>query len=280
MPMPENFGIVLAPYGTLFPPALATYDQIKKAYEREFPGSPVRLAFTSPLMRKRLRENEGISIKNLLAALAELHDLGCESVAVQSLQIVPGGEFHQVAAQVQAMQGRGKQAFSRLVMGLPLLSDLRDCQRVSSVLPALCSGPSSRRDPEKEAMLLVGHGTGHPADALYSLMAQVLKIEHKNVFLGTIEGFFGLAKLLPELKGCKARVVRLSPFLLLAGGHAENDIFGQNPESWKCTLERQGFEVVADQHGLGQRAEIVSLFLEHTRNALERNPLTKRYIDQ
>jgi len=264
MPMRELPGIVLAPYGTLLPSALATYDQIRKAYEREFPGSPVRLAFTSHLMKARLLEKEAISVQSLLAALAELHDLGCESVVVQSLQIVPGGEFHQVAALVQGLKG-AELAFSHLEIGLPLLSDLSDCQKVSSLLRGF-----SCRDPEKEAVLLVGHGTGHPADALYSLMAQVLKREHRNVFLGTIEGFSGLAKLLPELKGSGARVVRLMPFLLVAGGHAKNDIFGQSPESWKSTLEREGYAVVADLRGLGERAEIVSLFLEHTRNALKK----------
>jgi len=262
-------GIVLAPYGTLFPPALATYDQIRRAYERKFPGSSVRLAFTSHLMRKRLQENVGISIQSLPAALQELCDLGHSSVIVQSLQIVPGGEFHQVAALVQELKG-AKPAFSRLEVGLPLLSDLPDCQKVSSLLPALCNGPAYRRDPEKEAVLLVGHGTGHPADALYSLMSQILKEEHRNVFLGTIEGFSGLAGLLPELKDSGARVVRLLPFLLVAGGHAENDIFGCSPASWKSVLERDGYEVIADRRGLGERAEIVSLFLEHTKNALEK----------
>ena len=262
-------GIVLAPYGTLFPSALATYDRIRKAYERIFPGSPVRMAFTSHLMRKRLQEKKGISIQSLPAALQELCDLGHKSVIVQSLQIVPGREFHQVAALVQGLKG-ARPAFPRLEIGLPLLSDLPDCKKVSSLLPALCCDPANRRDPEKEAVLLVGHGTGHPADALYSLMSQVLKEEHKNVFLGTIEGFSGPSKLLPELKGCEARVVRLLPFLLVAGGHAENDIFGCSPASWKSTLEREGFEVIADRRGLGERVEIVSLFQEHTRNALEK----------
>jgi len=271
--LPELPGIVLAPYGTLFPSALATYDQIRKTYERIFPGSPVRLAFTSHLMTARLLENEGISMPSLPAALADLHDLGSESVVVQSLQIVPGGEFHQVAALVQGWKGR-KPAFSRLEIGLPLLSDLPDCRKVSCLLPSLlsslCSGSASYRDPEKEAVLLVGHGTGHPADALYSLMARVLKIDHQNVFLGTIEGFSGLSDLLPELKRCGARVVRLLPFLLVAGGHAENDIFGQSHPSWKSALEIEGYEVVADLRGLGERAGIVSIFLEHTRNALEK----------
>lgn len=262
-------GIILAAYGTLFLPALATYDQIRKAYEHIFPGSPVRLAITSHLMRKRLQENVGIRVQSLSAAREELCGLGSESVVVQSLQIVPGVEFHQVAALVQGWKGT-KPAFSSLEIGLPLLSDLPDCRRVSSLLPAFCSGPAYRRDPEKEAVLLVGHGTGHPADALYSLMSMVLKKDHKNVFLGTMEGFASLTEILPELKGSGVKIVRLLPFLLVAGGHAENDIFGQSPLSWKSTLEKEGYEVVVDRHGLGERREIVSLFLEHTRNALKK----------
>ncbi len=262
-------GIVLAPYGTLYPSALATYDQIRKAYERIFPGSPIRLAFTSRLMIAKLLENEGISVPSLPEALAELHDLGLESVVVQSLQIVPGGEFHQAAALVERWRGE-KPAFSRIEIGLPLLSNPSDCRMVSSLLPAFCSGPAYRRDPEKEAVLLVGHGTGHPADALYSLMSMVLKKGHKNVFLGTMEGFASLAELLPELKVSGVKIVRLLPFLLVAGGHAENDIFGQSPLSWKSTLERESYEVVVDRRGLGERREIVSLFLEHTRNALKK----------
>lgn len=269
MPVQELTGIVLAPYGTLFPPALATYGQIRKAYERIFPGTPVRLAFTSHFMRKRLQEREGIRVQSLPAALEELYDSGSEGIVAQSLQIVPGEEFHQMAALAQGLKG-AESAFSRLGIGLPLLSDLSDCRRVSSLLPALCSDTKCRRDPEREAVILVGHGTGHPGDALYSLMYQVLKREHKNVFLGTIEGFLSLTELMLELKGCGAKAVRLLPFLLVAGEHAEKDIFGPGTESWKSALEREGYEVVADGRGLGEREEIVSIFLDHTRNVLEK----------
>ena len=262
-------GIVLAPYGTLFPPALATYSQIQKTYERTFPGSPVRLAFTSHIMRKKLLEKEGISILSIQSALEELCDEGLRSVVVQSLQIVPGGEFHQMAALVKELKERDP-AFSHLEIGPPLLSSLADCRRVSSLIPALCREGAYHPGPEKEAVLLVGHGTGHGGDALYSLMYQVIRKEHENVFLGTIEGFWGIDCLLPDLSGFGAKVVRLSPFLLVAGGHAENDIFGPSPESWKSTLEKAGYKVVVDWRGLGDRAEMVSLFLEHTRNALGR----------
>jgi len=260
---------VLAPYGTLFPPALATYSQIQKTYECTFPGSPVRLAFTSHLMRRKLLEKQGISIPSIQSALEELCDEGFRSVVVQSLQIVSGGEFHQVAELVRELKERNL-AFPRVEIGRPLLSSLADCRKVSSLIPALCSEGAHHPGTEKEAVLLVGHGTGHGADALYSLMHQVVREEHENVFLGTIEGFCGIDCLRPDLSGFGARIVRLLPFLLVAGGHAENDIFGPSPESWKSTLEKAGYNVVVDRRGLGDREEMVCLFLEHTRNALER----------
>ena len=206
------------------------------------------------------------------------------------MQIVPGEEFHQLAALVHE-QGQGlisqgtKPAFERLEIGLPLLSSLEDCQRVSRVLPALWNGsgwgadsaeegqPQSLqslpdRDPEKEAVLLVGHGTGHPADSLYSLMARILENDHCNVLLGTLEGFPGLSEMVAELKGSGVRKARILPFLLVAGGHAENDIAGAGPKSWKSAVEREGFEVAVRLCGLGEMEGIVSIFLEHTRSAL------------
>ncbi len=71
-----------------------------------------------------------------------------------------------------------------------------------------------------------------------------------------------------ELKSLGTRKVRLLPFLLVAGGHAENDIAGAAPESWKSTLEREGFEVEVQLRGLGETEGIVSILLEHSRSAL------------
>jgi sirohydrochlorin cobaltochelatase len=287
MPSLEKPAIILVPYGSLSLRALETYERIRKAYEREFPGTLVRLAFTSQLMIKRLQEKGEITIASPLEALMELHSRGCRSVVIQSLQIVPGSEFHLLTSLVQDLTVHGAEPdFERLEIGLPLLSSLEDCRRVSRVLPALWNGsgwgegesaeesrPQSlqslpNHEPEKEAVLLAGHGTGHPADALYSLMARVLEKDHRNVFLGTLEGFPGLSEVVAELKSFGIRKVMLLPFLLVAGGHAENDIAGAAPESWKSTLEREGFEVEVQLRGLGETEGIVSILLEHSRSAL------------
>lgn len=268
-------GFLLAPYGTLHPPALATYDCLRAAYERAFPGSPVRLAFTSRLMIRRLAEKEGIVVPDLPAALKSLKDEGCRQAVLQSLQIVPGSEFHLAAAAARDWQA-GDAAFDRLALGHPLLAGLEDCRRLSALLPALLkrAGDKERalNGMDGEAVVLVAHGTGHPADALYSLLADVLSREHRgaSVFLGSIEGYPGLAEIAEDLTLCGARAVRLLPFLLVAGGHANSDIAGEGSDSWMTRLSRRGLSVRADLRGLGERQEIAGIFIEHSRRALEK----------
>lgn len=278
MPSDKKQGIVLAAFGTLEPAGLAAYESIQKKYERAFPGCLVRLAFTSNLMRERLRRKSGIDVSSPLAALASLHDSGIDDAVVQSLQIVPGDEFHRLAKLVRSLRAGGEGlAFRSLVLGLPLLSGLDDCRTVSAGLAPLFAGKNENRGGgklnimNKTATVLMGHGTGHPADGLYSLMAAVLRRDHESVFLHTLEGFPGIAELVPELQRCGFERVKLRPFLLAAGSHARQDMAGERPGSWKSILERNGFEVEANLCGLAESEEVVSLFLEHTRTALKRD---------
>jgi len=276
LPAIDKPGIVLAPYGTLNKDALGTYDCIRAAYERAFPGSPVLLAFTSKLMARRLLEKEGVAVPEVPAALDRLHAEGSKRAILQSLQIVPGSEFHRAAALARFWQA-GQKAFDRLALGLPLLASLDDCRRVSNLLPAFLSVSngldSGQGKKQIDSVVLVAHGTGHPADALYSQLSEVLRREHKdaiNVFLGSIEGYPGLAEITEDLKSCKTKSVLLLPFLLVAGGHVNDDLAGKSGDSWLCTLTREGFIIRADLRGLGDRPEIVGLFIEHSRRAMEK----------
>jgi len=263
--------VLLAAFGSLESRALATYDAFRERYQRAFPSYEVRLAFTSDLMRRRLAEKQGISFPSPLAALAELHDLGRRSAVVQSLQVAPGEEFHGLASLVSGLRSvRGRFAFERLEIGLPLLTSPEDCRRVSAALAPAWerAATAESQAAEDEAVVLVGHGTGHPADSLYSTMAQVLRKDHHNVFLGTLEGFQGAVELAAHLKASGARRVQLWPFLLVAGGHAVHEIAGDDPASWKSILEREGFEVQVHLQGIAENHEIVAIFLEHTRQAM------------
>jgi len=157
------------------------------------------------------------------------------------------------------------------------LAGLEDCKKVSSLIPAFLKRAVSNepdtenhRDLENEAVVLVGHGTGHPADSLYSLMGGILRKDHHNIFLGTLDGFPGILEVISELNASGAKKVKLMPFLLVSGGHATKDLAGEGPGSWKTLLRENGFQVEVQLQPLGEQEEIVSIFLEHTKAALKR----------
>lgn len=277
--------IVLAAYGSSHPRAMTTYARIVDRYQKTFFGSEVKLAFTSKHIRERIAEKEHIRIPGPLTALADLQDQGYRDVAVQPLHIVPGGEFHELASLVQGLRCiRGRFGFRSLEIGRPLLADLEDCRRGSLALTPILDGiipdihdaheglPAElKRDPDVEAVVLIGHGSRHPGDCIYSQMADILEISHKNAFLGTLEGHPGIEDVILKLKRSRVKKVRLIPFLLVAGGHAAKDIAGDDKGSWKSILKSQGFDTSVYPNGLGESERITEIFIEHTKYILGLN---------
>jgi len=269
--------IVLMAYGSLDPEARKIYENIRAAYRQKFPGSTVRTAFTADFIRRILAEKEGVEVDSPLAALAELFDEGETDVVVQSLHVIPGSEFHDAASLVSALRSvRGKFGFRNLEMGPPLLATGRDFEAVSKALApefdrVTVGGEVAMRprNPEDTAVVLMGHGTDHPADSAYSRMARVLKRDHRNAFLGTIDGFPGLEEVMAEVRAADVGRVRLLPFLLVAGGHAAKDLAGDDPRSWKSAFEGAGFEVEVLLRGMGENSGVVEVFIEHTKQAIE-----------
>jgi len=265
----RDAGIVLAAYGSLEPRALSTYERVLNRYVETFPGISLRLAFTSGPVRKKLGERRGIMIPDPFAALCDLRDAGVERAVVQSLHMVPGREFHKLASLVACLQeGEESLSFRHIALGMPLLSSSHDCRIVSAML-----GPFLARirgkDGKGSAVVLMGHGTDHPADSSYSQMALVLRRDHKDVFLSTLGGFPRTDELASDLKAAGVERVVLVPFLLVAGGHALRDMAGEDPHSCKSLLSGAGFEVKAHTCGMAECEGIVALFLDHTRKALD-----------
>lgn len=128
------------------------------------------------------------------------------------------------------------------------------------------------RNSSEMAVVLMGHGTEHPANSAYSQMANILAADHENVFLGTVEGYPGYDEVLAGLKESEVRKVRLIPFLVVAGDHALNDLSGNESDSWKSMLEKEGFETDSNLVGMGENDEIVQIFVQHTKEAFARIP--------
>ena len=126
---------------------------------------------------------------------------------------------------------------------------------------------SSPRDAGQMAVIFMGHGTEHSANSAYSQMANILAEDHKNVFLGTVEGYPGYDEVLARLNESGVKKARLIPFMVVAGDHALNDLTGNESESWKSMLEKEGFEIDYNLLGMGENDGIVEIFVGHTKEA-------------
>ena len=198
-------------------------------------------------------------------------------MVVQSLQIVPGSEFHKAAILVnRLMNDREKSGFRNIVIGMPLLACLEDCMKVSKTFRLVFETTKFEgqdheisENLEDKAFIFMGHETNHPADSVYSLMARILEKDHRNVFLGTLEGFPGINDVLRQAKRSSVEKVILMPFLIVAGGHALEDLAGDSSNSWKNVFEREGFVTEVDLKSLGENDDVVKIFIQHTGKAAE-----------
>ncbi len=64
------------------------------------------------------------------------------------------------------------------------------------------------------------------------------------------------------------RVV-LRPLMIVAGDHANNDMAGDEEDSWKSIFEAAGYEVECVLEGLGQLPEIQQIFVQHAQAAID-----------
>jgi len=258
---PEKTGILLAAFGTTVPEARAALENVEKAVRKAFPGVPVRWAYTSRIVRQKLAE-AGVEIDSPQTALARMMDEGFTHVAVQSLHTIGGWEFHDLHRNVQAFSGMAP-GFSKVMVGGPLLNGREDIERVADGL--LEKQPSGRK--KNEAIVFMGHGTDHPANALYYALAVELRKRDSNVFLGTAHGFPGIEEIRDILSERKIRKAFLVPFMAVAGDHAVNDMAGDDDDSWKSILTAAGIECVPVLRGTAELDPIVEVWIDHLRIA-------------
>jgi sirohydrochlorin cobaltochelatase len=147
----------------------------------------------------------------------------------------------------------------------PLLSSAKAMERVAKVLLENIPGRKAG-----DAVLFMGHGSEkHPADAVYLAMNQVFQDLDPKAFVGTVAGSPVIEDLLPKLKRLKTRKVFLVPLMSVAGDHAKNDMAGDEPDSWKSLLTKNGFACEVVLKGTAEQPEIVEVWLDHLRGAVE-----------
>ena len=136
----------------------------------------------------------------------------------------------------------------------------------------VCQAMASEYHPDSdEVLLFMGHGTEHVANELYPEMDGLFKhFGYSNMHMGTVEGDFSIESFLDELKNSHPDHVHLAPFMIVAGDHATNDMSGEDDDSWKSILEKEGYSVKCTLKGLGEIQAIRDIFIRHTRAGLDR----------
>ena len=183
---------------------------------------------------------------------------GIEQVIVQPTHIINGFEYEKMKEEMSGFEDK----FLSIRAGKPLLSSANDYKK------AIHAVMEDAGLEEGEALVLMGHGTEHPANSAYPALEYTAHLlGYRQVIVGTVEGFPELSDVITKMEIGNLKKVLLMPFMVVAGDHAKNDMAGDE-DSWKRKLEAAGYEVRTKIKGLGEIKEIRNIFIDHVREAM------------
>jgi sirohydrochlorin cobaltochelatase len=259
-------GILIASFGSSIPEGEAAINAVADAVRAAYPGVETRVSYTSRIIMRKLAREQNRAVDEPAVALAKMAYEGFTDVVVLSTHIIPGAEYEDLKAVVDGFRAIGENApkagFRYIGLSSPLLANPGDCERMAGVI-----ADTYAEQAKKGAVIFVGHGTHHFADAAYSALQVALWRRSPNFFIGTIEGLPSYDDALARLKASRIRNVWIAPAMLVAGDHAHNDIAGDEPDSWKSMLGQEGFKVTPILSGLGQNKAVRNLLLDKLREA-------------
>ena len=219
-------------------------------------------------------------------ALERAVNNGVKNLIVQPTHLMHGAEYDELKEAVDSY----KDKFESVTIAEPLLGEVGDDatvinddkQAVAEAITAQAveSAAYDSLDAAAEdgtAFVFMGHGTSHTAKVSYSQMqTQMDTLGYKNVFIGTVEGEpeeTACENVIEAVKAAGYKKVVLRPLMVVAGDHANNDMAGEDADSWKSQFEASGaFDEINTQiEGLGRIDAIEQLYVQHTQAAMDGN---------
>ncbi len=271
--------ILVVSFGTSFNDSRAQdIGGIEKAIAAAYPDWSVRRAFTAQIIINHVQARDNEFIDNMEQAMDRAVANGVKNLIIQPTHLMHGAEYDEMEAVAEAYSSK----FERIVISEPLLGDVgadatvinEDKKAVAEAIVADAikdAGFDSLKaaDEAGVAFVFMGHGTAHTAKVSYSQMAtQMEKLGYSNVFIGTVEGepeSTACENVIEAVKDAGYSKVILRPLMVVAGDHANNDMAGDDEDSWKSMFEADGsFESIECQiAGLGRIEAVEKLYIKH-----------------
>ncbi len=279
--------LLVVSFGTSFNDSrTADIGGIEKALQTAYPDWSVRRAFTAQIIINHVQARDDEKIDNMDQALQRAVDNGVKNLVVQPTHLMHGAEYDELTEAVESY----KDKFESVTIAEPLLGEVGDSddavnddkKAVAEAITAEAvktAGYDSLEVAEADgtAFVFMGHGTSHTAKISYSQMqSQMNDLGYDNVFIGTVEGKpedTACEAVIEKIKEAGYKKVVLRPLMVVAGDHANNDMAGDDEDSWKSQFEASGaFDKIDTQiAGLGEIPAIQDLYVAHTKAAMDGN---------
>ena len=239
-----------------------TIGAIENALEKAFPDWSVRRAFTSQIIIDHVKSRDGEEIDNVKQALDRAVANGVKKLVIQPTHLMNGLEYTDLTEEVSQYAD----AFDKISIGEPLLSTDEDFKSVEEAI----TGATASYDDGQTAIVFMGHGTEADSNAIYSKMQENLKADkYDNYYIGTVEATPSVTDVLEQVKAGDYKRVVLRPLMVVAGDHANNDMAGDEDDSWKSIFEAAGYNVECVLEGLGSVDAIHEIYVAHAQKAVD-----------
>lgn len=243
-------GILVASFGTSYEETrINCIESIENLVKEKYGADVFARAFTSNMIRAKLKKRDNLEINSPAEGLNELLDRGFDEIVTLSLHILDGIEYAKLSTDYGPV-------------AKPLLYHAEDYKRiVEDEELNNCQGA--------DALIFMGHGSeDEAADEAYERLQKEYEAAGKNnIYIGTVEGRIGLEDILEKIKDKGYQSILLKAFMVVAGDHAQNDMASDEEDSWKTLLVKEGYDVRIDLRGMGEHKVVQKLFLEHLEEA-------------
>ena len=280
----ENELLVVS-FGTSFNDSRAKdIKGIEDALAKAFPDWSVRRAFTAQIIINHVQARDDEKIDNVEQALDRAVANGVKNLVVQPTHLMHGAEYDELTEALKKYEDK----FDSIKVAEPLLGEVgSDATVINADKKAVAeavvksavaiAGYDSLDAAKKDgyAFVFMGHGTSHAAKVSYSQMqAQMKDLGYDNVFIGTVEGEpeeTACENVIEAVSAAGYKKVILRPLMVVAGDHANNDMAGEDEDSWLSMFNASGkFDQVDTQiEGLGRIEDIQKLYVEHTKAVIK-----------